>query len=101
MVANGHYYAGRFVCASQARLDEPGFRVCLFRSPGRLSALRYGLDLLLGRLEEAADYAVIEARALSISGPAGDPVQADGELVATLPVAIEVAPEPLYLIMPP
>jgi len=100
VVANGHYYAGRFVCASQARLDEPGFRVCLFAAPGRLSALRYGLALLLRRLEGRADYAVIAAPALAISGPPGEPLQADGELVATLPARLEVAPEPLYLIMP-
>jgi YegS/Rv2252/BmrU family lipid kinase len=100
VVANGHYYAGRFVCASEARLDEPGFRLCLFAAPGRLSALRYGLALLLGRLEGRADYTVIAARALTISGPPGEPVQADGELVATLPARFEVAPEPLYLIMP-
>ena len=35
IVANGHYYGGRFVCAENARITEPGLHVCLFQKPGR------------------------------------------------------------------
>lgn len=100
IVANGHFYAGRFVCAPGARLEVPGFHVCLFLSPGRWRAVRYGVALLLGRLHRLADYRVVEARRVVIQGPPGEPVQADGDVVAALPVEITVAPEPLNLIMP-
>ncbi len=33
-------------------------------------------------------------------GPAGDPVQADGDIVAALPVEIETVPDALELVMP-
>lgn len=100
VVANGHYYAGTFVLAPEARLEQPGFHVCLLTRPGRWAALRYALAFVLGRLGRLADYHVIAARSVSISGPAGDPVQADGDIVASLPVEITVAPEAVDLIMP-
>ncbi len=100
IVANGRYYAGRFVCAPRARLAEPGLHVCLFQSPGRWQALRYGLAFLLGRLERLSDYAVIPASSVYVAGPAGHPVQADGDIVATLPIRVGVAPTPVDVIAP-
>ncbi len=100
IVANGRYYAGTFVLAPQARLERPGLHVCLFSGPGRWRALRYGLAFLLGRLDRLADFHVIAARSVSISGPEGDPVQADGDIIARLPVEIAIAPEAVDMIMP-
>src|SRR3546814_8984323 len=31
VIAKGHFYGGRFVCAPHARLDDPAFEICLFR----------------------------------------------------------------------
>ena len=101
IVANGRYYAGRFVCAPEARLERPGLHVCLLPSPGNWQALRYGAAFALGRLGRLPDYRVIAATSVSITGPAADPVQVDGDILATLPVEIGVATEPLNLIMPP
>jgi YegS/Rv2252/BmrU family lipid kinase len=101
IVANGHYYAGRFVCAPEARLTDPEFHVCLFTRPGRWPALRYGLATMLGRLDRLDDYQVVRGRRIAISGPAGDPVQADGDLVARLPVEVVADGTPLDLIVPP
>jgi YegS/Rv2252/BmrU family lipid kinase len=100
IVAKGHYYAGRYVCAPDARLDEPEFHVCLFERGGRWNAVRYALALASSRLPRLADFRVVRGRAVRIEGPPGDPVQGDGDIIARLPVRIEIAPQKLRLIVP-
>jgi diacylglycerol kinase (ATP) len=100
IVAKGHFYGGRYVCAPEARLDRPEFHVCLFERGGRWNAVRYALALALGRLPRLPDFRVVRGRAVMIDGPAGDPLQGDGDIIAHLPVRIEIAPQPLRLIVP-
>jgi YegS/Rv2252/BmrU family lipid kinase len=100
IVAKGHFYGGRYVCAPEARLDQPEFHVCLFERGGPWNAVRYALALALGRLPRLPDFRVVRGRAVTIDGPAGDPLQGDGDIIARLPVRIEIAPQPLRLIVP-
>jgi YegS/Rv2252/BmrU family lipid kinase len=100
VVAKGRYYAGRYLLAPEARLWEPVFQVCLFERGGRLAALRYARALQQGRLARLPDYRIVSGRAVRIEAPAGEPVQADGDIVARLPVEIEAVPEALRLVMP-
>ena len=100
VVANGHYYGGRFVCAPAARLTSPTFEVCLAERPGRWNTLRYAAGLVLGTLPKLAGYRIVTASNIRISGPAGDPVQGDGDTLTSLPVDIDMAPKPLNLIVP-
>jgi diacylglycerol kinase (ATP) len=100
IVAKGHFYAGRYVCAPEARLDEPEFHVCLFERGGRWNAIRYALALALGRLPRLPDFRILRGRAVTIDGPPGDPLQGDGDIIARLPARIEIAPQPLRLIVP-
>jgi diacylglycerol kinase (ATP) len=101
IVAKGHYYAGRFVCAPEARIDRPELHVCLFGRNGRWNALRYALALGAGRLHRLPDVRIVKGRSVSIEGPPGDPVQGDGDIIATLPVRIGLAPRQLSLTTPP
>jgi len=100
IVANGRYYAGPYVCAPAAGLDRPGLQLCLFERAGRAAVARYGLALLTGRLAGAEGYRVVPAGRIEIAGPAGEPVQADGELAARLPVVIESTGEQVMLLRP-
>ncbi len=101
IVAKGHFYGGRYVCAPDARLDRPEFHVCLFERGGRWNAIRYALALALGRLPRLADFRILRGRVVTIDGPAGDPLQGDGDIIACLPARLEIAPRPLRLIVPP
>jgi diacylglycerol kinase family enzyme len=100
IVANGRFWAGRFLVASRASLAEATLQVCLFQESGLWSQLRYGAGLLAGCLEECPGYRVIPATRLTIEGPAGEAVQGDGDVIARLPVEIRVLPDALKLIMP-
>ena len=100
MIANGHYYAGRFTCAPQATLDAPTLHVCLFHSHGRGAVLRYATALLMGRLNRRQDVTVIPAARVTIDCGSGEPVQGDGDIIATLPTEIALDPAGIEVISP-
>ncbi len=91
IVANGRRYAGPFVAAPAARLDRPSLEVCLMTRPGRWNVLRYQLALVLGRLARLPDVRTFEARSILVSGPADEPVQADGDIVGRLPIRFGIS----------
>ncbi len=100
VVAKGRLYAGPYVAAPEARLDSPEFQVCLFLRGGRWNAIRYAVALTLGLLPRLKDYRIVSGREVRIEGPAGDPVQGDGDIIAHLPVEIRLAPVSLSLMAP-
>lgn len=100
IVAKGRYYAGKFLCAPDARIDQPLFQVCLFRRPGPRNVLRYALALGAGLLPRLADYQMIPGREVVIEGPEGDPVQGDGDLIARLPLTVGLRADALRIVMP-
>jgi len=90
VVCKGHFYAGRYVLAPEARPWGPDLHVCLFERSGLLQPLRYGVAMQLGRLQRLPDFRVIRAHHVRIDGPDGDPVQGDGDLLTRLPLEIGV-----------
>lgn len=100
VIANGHYYAGRFVCADEARITEPLLHVCLFEKPGRWQALYYMLALFGGFLGRLRTYRVVPAQEVAVLLDHDGPVQGDGDVIAHLPVRIRVADETVPLVMP-
>lgn len=100
IIAKGHYYGGRFICAPNARLDDPSFEICLFRRGGRIGALRAMLALALGRLHRLPEIEWVRGREVTMDGPEGEPVQADGDIVATLPAHVRIASRPITLVFP-
>lgn len=100
VVANGHYYAGRFVCAGEARLTDPRLHVCLFEKPGRWQAVYYMAGLFGGFLPRLKSYRVVPAREIAILAEGSRPVQGDGDVIARLPVLIRVADDTVQLVMP-
>jgi YegS/Rv2252/BmrU family lipid kinase len=100
IVARGRFYAGRFVVAPDARLEAPEFQVCLFGRGGAWNALRYAAALGLGLLPRLRDYRIVPGREVTIEGPADDPLQGDGDVIARLPVSIKILPDALDLIVP-
>ena len=100
VVAKGHFYGGQFICAPAASLTDPSFEICLFLRGGRWHVLRYSVALALGRLEALSTIRIVRGNDVTIDGPAGAPVQADGELAAELPATIRVSPQRLNLLYP-
>lgn len=100
IVANGRFYAGRYVVATAADLGAPLLQVCLLARSGRLQAARNSLAMVRHRLHLSPDLTVKPGTAITIDGPAGDPIQADGDVIGHLPASIELAPTTLDLFVP-
>jgi diacylglycerol kinase family enzyme len=88
------------VLALGARLDDPRFIVCLFQGDRRRDMVRYVAALALGRLARLADVTFVQATRVEIAAPAGEPVQADGELLARLPAVFTIEMNGLRLVVP-
>lgn len=100
IVAKGHFYGGRFVCAPDAKLTDADFQVCLFLSAGRLAVLRYALALGMGGLHKLRDVKLVRGRDIRIDGPIGAPVQGDGDIIATLPATLSIVANPITVLYP-
>jgi len=101
LVANAHYYGGRFVCAPEADLRKPSFEVCLFERRGRLSAIGYAVAMFFGFLPKLKSYRIVTADKVVISGGREEPVQGDGDIIGHLDTTIELVPAGLQLLYPP
>jgi YegS/Rv2252/BmrU family lipid kinase len=100
VVCNGRHYGGPFVAAPQASLGKPLLDVCLLERGGWARVLRYGAWLVLGRLSRLPDVRIETGSLITIEGVPGLPVQGDGDIIAELPVTIEVSDRTLELIVP-
>ncbi|MBS0517051.1 MAG: diacylglycerol kinase family lipid kinase [Proteobacteria bacterium] len=106
IVTRSRHYAGPYVVAPDAALDDPLLHVCLFERWGRLQTLRFGLALLLGWLPRTGGYRVVTGHRVTISvlSDAGEqrrqPVQIDGDDALTLPVSIGMAAGTVRLLQP-
>ncbi len=100
VIAKARHYGGPYTCAPEARLDDVAFHVCLFEKPGSLAAIRYAVALTRGTLANRSDYRILRARHVRVEGPPGDPVQGDGDIIAALPLEVEMVPDAIELVMP-
>jgi diacylglycerol kinase family enzyme len=100
VISKGHFYAGRFVLAPDARLDEPWLHLVLFMRTGRIAALKYLAAMALGMAHRLSDIQILRTTEVTVSEPGGAVVEGDGDIVAKLPVQIRVAARPLLLIQP-
>ena len=100
IASRGRLYGGRFLLAPEAGLDRPALQATLFRSPGRLAAMRYAAALPLGLLSRLADAPRVAAGEIVVEGPPGDPVQGDGDVIAMLPARMTLASRPVRLVVP-
>lgn len=101
VACNGRRYGGPFVAAPHASLADNSFQVVLMKGRSWFSFFRYGLGLMLGRVGSWWDVEIVTGREVLIEGAAGQPVQADGDIVTALPVKIEVDPAVLMMVYPP
>jgi len=100
VVCNGRHYGGPFIAAPKARLTNPAFEVCLLERGGWGHVMRYGLALVMGRLHSLPDVRIESGQSIRINGPAGLPVQGDGDIIAHLPAEITVSDKTLQLVVP-
>lgn len=100
IIANGHYYGGAFVCAPAADLGRARLEACLFGRGGRWGAIGYGFALGLNLVPRLGSVTLLPFRDLTVEGPAGDPIQGDGDIIGHLPARISLATAILPIAVP-
>jgi diacylglycerol kinase family enzyme len=101
IIANAHYYGGKFVCAPEARMDSDVLHVCLFERRGRLFVAIYAVALLLRVLHRMPGYRILPAKRIEIRRPDGAAIQADGDSIGVTPARVTVLPRAAWLVFPP
>jgi len=96
IVGKAAKYAGHYMITPDARLSDPFFYVCLFKSKNRLDILRYVFGIVTGRHLRFRDVEYIKATTVDIKGSAH--VQIDGDYFGMTPVMVDIAPNILKLI---
>jgi diacylglycerol kinase family enzyme len=95
-VAKGRYYAGRWSFARDARVHEPVLHVVALTTARRVDYARFIWALLRHRdVAQLPNVEVVSGTELTVSCSEPLPLQADGDIVAHLPVAMSVCAAPL------
>jgi diacylglycerol kinase (ATP) len=95
-VAKGRYYAGGWSFAPSARLDEPLLHVVALRTARRRDYARFVWRLLRGRdVASLANVEIVTCTGLQAASDARLPIQADGDIVGTLPATMTIDETPL------
>jgi len=100
VVCRGRHYGGPFIAAPEADLADPKLTVCLLQGGGPWHVVRYGAALLTGRMGRLSDVTIATGTSVRIEGSTLSPVQGDGDIVACLPVEIDLAERDIDLIVP-
>ncbi len=96
-IAKGRYFAGRWSFAPRARAGDPLLHVITLRHATRGAFLRFAWALLRHRpVDQLAGVACFTCTALSLSSDAALPLQADGDIVARLPLSITLEAEAVH-----
>jgi len=100
VICNGRHYGGPFVAAPGATVTDDLLHVILLKGRGWFSVLRYSVALVTGRLPRLHDVQIVAGRTIKVSSHGARPVQADGDIITTLPLSVDVDPEPVRLAFP-
>ena len=97
-------YGGDLEIARNVSLLDHDFELVLFEGTSTLPYIRYFLGVVANRLAHVKGVTVLHARAVRFSAPDAEGpiyVQADGELVGSLPLTVSIVPRALTLLVPP
>lgn len=95
-VAKGRFFAGPWSFAPAARLHAPELHVVALGKVTRLRYLRFLLTMLVGaRIDRVPGASCFSCTELSARSAHALPVQADGDIVAALPVTLSLRPDPI------
>jgi diacylglycerol kinase family enzyme len=97
-VAKGRFFAGPWSFAPAAQLGEPLLHVIALERATRRDYLRFLWSVFRGRrLEDLPRIAAFTCTSLSADADQPLPVQADGDIVTTLPVRLNLRADPIAL----
>jgi diacylglycerol kinase (ATP) len=100
VVCNARHYAAYFVLTPEADISDEYFYLCLFKDPGLARLFRYAFHALRRTHVQLPSVQVIRAKNVLVTGQETVAVQADGELVGSLPLKFSIHPRSLEVFCP-
>ena len=100
IIANAKSYGGGLLFCPQADMQDGLLDVLILGQCSRIKLARFLFRAWLGRPGMHDWIRRVQAGSLTIEGPAGIYVQADGELVGELPLEVKLLPSTFPLIIP-
>jgi diacylglycerol kinase (ATP) len=99
--ANTPLYGGGMQIAPGARPDDGLFRVCLIREVGRLRVLQLLPLVMSGSHPRHPAVEIWDTPYLEVTADPPSVLYADGELLGTTPIRLEILPRALQVLVPP
>jgi YegS/Rv2252/BmrU family lipid kinase len=100
-VSNCRLYAGgELVLSPEARLDDGQFEIWLFRGKGTSAAVRYLVELALGRHLDDPNATMLKGRRVVVHTETPASFHCDGDPVGMTPLDCELRPGALRLLVP-
>lgn len=100
IVSRGKRYGGTFLLAPGCDLERPQFQLTLFPPGGAFSVFARFLLIPAGLLGRSGLVEQVLVDSLEIAGPAGEPLQADGDIVARLPARLSLCDQVIEILVP-
>ena len=100
VICNAREYAAHFVLTPQANISDDYFYACLFKQPGFSNILQYMFHAAQGKLSNLQSVEILQCTEIEASGFGEIPVQADGELIGSLPMKFVIHPRSLNVFCP-
>ncbi len=100
VVSNSRYLAWRLKLAPHGRMDSGVFEVSVFHACSRLAFVGSYLRALRGVHDHSPLVTTYQARRVSATAEPEAPVQTDGDVLGQTPLACEIRPRALRLIVP-
>jgi diacylglycerol kinase family enzyme len=102
MVCNISEVAGPYRMTPEGRFDDGRLELMVFRGRGRRAIAGFAVDLFRGAHLRRRDVEVRQVECVRLLGPAGSPVQIDGDAVdAPHPIEIRMADSGLRALVEP
>ncbi len=90
-IANGRYFAGPWIVAPEARLDDAWVQVTMLKRARRRDFMAFLLALICHRVPSLANAVRVEATSLTIDSDRAMPIQLDGDEGPDLPFSVRVS----------
>jgi YegS/Rv2252/BmrU family lipid kinase len=100
LIANAKGYGGGLIFTPSASMDDGLFNVLILEGRRRLGYLHFLWNAWRGRPKPCSWVRELRASALKMAGPRGLWVQADGELIGSLPLEVSIRPAAFPLVVP-
>jgi len=99
-VGNGTMYGGPFTLFPDAKVNDGMLDLCVLPRVNSGVIARAVMAMLFDRLDHWPGVTYHRVREVTIDGPAGTRVQADGDFVGMLPIELRVLPRRLNVLVP-